>query len=285
MDRRRFVPDAAELEGRQLLSTTAATMRRGPAPPAAVRPAGAVGARTQLIERLPNLLRSVQIGRFVPEDVVGRIQADLQAIKGELRTPGAQARNFFNRELRRRLSDASLGRDDALALNHALGVLLTAAGASAADVAALRADMDALAAVDAADVNPVFLATNDYAIVAGVALSVGRPPRTPGVPRLLGADDTGAKGDRATSVRQPRLSGAYDAGAAIQIVDAAGTVLGEGTVDNVGRYSVAFARPLPDGSITVSVRGGVDGVFSAPSRTITLTIGPGLPRGPRGLGF
>jgi hypothetical protein len=98
-------------------------------------------------------------------------------------------------------------------------------------------------------------------------------PATPAAPVLSSADDSGVKGDKATNVKQPHLTGTAIPGATIQIVNASNTVLGSATVAGDGTYSVRFASPLPLGGISVSVRLiDVAGNISAASPPITLTI-------------
>src|SRR4051794_40454753 len=117
MDRRRFVPSAEGLEVRSLLSTAPAVL--SPLGGASSTLPETLQAKTIRIERLPILLRSVQLSRtrFLPADTIAHIEADLTGIKGKLHTlNNPTVRTNFELELRRTLRHPSLAPRQAIAL-------------------------------------------------------------------------------------------------------------------------------------------------------------------------
>jgi len=276
MDRRRrkFIPSGEGLEDRQLMATSTSVVN----PFATTTTTDPLGARTLRIERLPRYFASIQTHRFLPLATINQIENDLRPLVGQLHVPSNNAKTFFELTLRGVINNATLSRNDVLALNHAFGVVLTSAGATDAQVARLQGDMLAMAATDAADVNPTKLATNDFAIVLQTAMAVGRPIKAPKAPKLVVTDDTGKKGDFTTAITQPRLTGTYDAGTSIVIIDTAGNFLGSTTVPSTGIYAVQFAKPLSVGAHTVAVFATSGDVVSPLSPTITLNIEPKLTR-------
>ncbi len=76
-------------------------------------------------------------------------------------------------------------------------------------------------------------------------------PAVPGRPVLVAQDDTGAVGDGITAARQPRLTGSAAPGVTVQIVNAAGAVLGTATATAAGAYTIAPSGPLADGSYAI----------------------------------
>lgn len=273
MDRRRFAPTAAELETRQLLSTLG---KLGSTTSTETANANSFQARAVRIENLPRLFRSVQnqsVKRFLPADTIVNIQNDLRAIEGQLHAPSADSKLAFEKTLRSTIRHPTLSRDDVLTLTHAFTNILASAGATDSQIYNFQFDTTDLLSADSRGVLPTTLATDDVSILFQTAMAVGRPLHPPAAPTLLPADDTGAKGDHITTVRQPFLTGTYEPGATIQILDASGHVLGTTTANAVsGQYSVRFDEPLPDGKFKFAVRGIIERAFSAPSPTVTLKI-------------
>jgi hypothetical protein len=224
------------------------------------------------IERLPFFLQRIEPRRSLPDDVIARLQGDLREIEGRLHNAAEPVVRAFNLELRRVGANATLSPADAQALNRAFGRVLESAGAGPQAVSALQNDLNDLAHADANDITPVILATNDYALILQTALGIGRPIRRPSAPRLSSNDDTGRKGDRTTSVRQPQLLGSYDPGSVVQILDEGGAVVGSGVAGTGGGYSAAITTPLADGTHTLRARASIDGRFSEPSAPLTLII-------------
>src|SRR5206468_2115028 len=103
----------------------------------------------------------------------------------------------------------------------------------------------------------------------------------PAAPTLLPADDSGTKGDGLTNARQPRLTGTAEPGATVQLLDAAGNVLGVTTAASGGAYTVSPAAPLADGAYALRVR-AVDaaGNVGAAGSALALTLHAALPTAP-----
>ena len=99
------------------------------------------------------------------------------------------------------------------------------------------------------------------------------PPASPSTPSLLPADDSGVLGDGITNVTQPHLIGTAPASTTAQLIDAGGNVLGSGTVDVNGAYSVAPTSVFADGTYNLRARAiDVAGNLGALSATFSLTI-------------
>ena len=79
-------------------------------------------------------------------------------------------------------------------------------------------------------------------------------PAAPTGPILLATDDSGVKGDRITNVNQPHLTGTATAGLTVQLVNAAGTVLGVAIAASDGSYSVQPSTSLADGTYSLQTR-------------------------------
>ncbi len=139
--------------------------------------------------------------------------------------------------------------------------------------------------VNVLDVRAVDVAGNVSAISGTLALTIDTTaPAAPSTPILNPADDSGTKGDGATNVTQPRLTGTSVAGVTMQLLNASGTVIGSAATNPDGTYSVTPSAPLAVGSIVLDVRAvDIAGNVSATSGTLTLTInttGPPAPSTP-----
>jgi hypothetical protein len=267
MDRRRFVPRADRLEGRDLLSLFGGSARlTNPG-------ANLTIIKNVRIERLPGFLERLQIGRSIPPDVVAALQNDLRAIESRLHPPPSPVLGQFNDSLRSTIPHASLTSDNAAALDRDFGDVLSASGATPDVTAQFQSDMRDLARVDANGRNPGILAANDYALLAQMTQGIGTPIRTPAAPRLALADSLRPLASHTTSKTQPRLIGTYDAGTTIQIIDDAGTVLGSEVVPTTGRYVVTISTPLAPGSYTVRAKAvNPNGNVSLPSAPYTFSV-------------
>ena len=104
------------------------------------------------------------------------------------------------------------------------------------------------------------------------------PILDPTLPAPNGSDSGPNKTDNITNVNQPYLSGLAESGGLVQIVDAAGNVLGpvSTTTPNVGgngKYSVQTTNVLADGTYSLRVRElDLAGNISQVSLPITVTI-------------
>src|SRR5262249_3316721 len=86
-------------------------------------------------------------------------------------------------------------------------------------------------------------------------------PPAPTGPTLLAADDSGAKGDGITNVRQPHLTGTAAPGATVQLLSA-GVAIGTATAGADGSYTVQPSAALGDGAYSLQTR-AVDAVGNA----------------------
>ena len=108
-----------------------------------------------------------------------------------------------------------------------------------------------------------------------------RIPSTPAALALLAADDSGAKGDGLTNVKQPRLTGVLDPLTRAQLLDSSGNVVASVLTAADGSFALAFPSPLADGAYTYRVREEtVAGNFSAASGSFSLTIDATAPAAP-----
>jgi len=123
-------------------------------------------------------------------------------------------------------------------------------------------------------VREIDLAGNLSAASAGMTLVIdATPPAAPTAPALLAADDSGAVGDGVTNVRQPRLTGSAVPGSSVQLVNAAGVVIGSAAAGPTGSYTVTPSSPLADGVYALRVVDvDVAGNASAPGAAVSVTI-------------
>jgi hypothetical protein len=275
MERRRFVPSTDGLEGRSMMSILHPSMTT-----AAQLAGQTLQQKTLRIDRVPFYLEQIQPGRFLPAATTDHIKNDLNAIKGHLHDPPSASLNAVNLQLRSTLTHPTLSKDRAQGLLVTFGKALSGAGATPDQVAAFEADLNQLIQVDTVSINPSSLAANDTSLILQTALAIGRPIRQPQRPTLVSTDDTGAKGDYITAVRQPRLTSSYDPQTTVQIIDTSGNVLGQVAVPASGVYTVGFDQPLSLGKHTLQIRAfDANGDFSIPSKSFTLTIV--APRSPK----
>lgn len=284
MDRRRFLPSADALEARMVLSG----LNHSSVPLANLH------QKTVRIENLGKVLNSLQPHRVVPTDIVAAIQTDLRAIVGRLDPASPALLTAAERQFRSTLATASISTADAAGLRDTFRNAIQSTGAPKTTLDDLVANTDKLVQLDSTGRNPSLLAANDYAVVLQTVLGVGRPIQKPGAPKLSPTDDTGIKGDHKTTVTQPHLVGAYDAGSTIHLLDETGQVIGTTTATATGSYSVAPTSPLSVGRHALRVSAiDVNGDPSPPSLPVTVIIyasrvrtqvtTPGAPGGPLGL--
>ena len=286
--RRRFVPAPDGLEGRALLSLLS--------PPSVTAIKNQLNATTTVsgklirIEQLPNFFRSIVVGRVVPKPLVSRFQFDLEPLIGNLHAASTPAKVEFERALRDTVARATVSSGDVVKLDRAFGHFLRSTGATPQEETNLRLDLIALSRRDTSLPQSTTLVTNDYAIAAQVAVSIGRPIKTPTAPRLAVADSLGGKGGRRTVLSQPHLVGGYDPSSTIQVLSPTGDVLGQGQANVGGNYSVKLAVPLSPGTYVLRVRAIDEGFVSPVSPPLTLSIVPrrithaaAVPAGPKAL--
>lgn len=279
MDRRRFSPSAEGLEGRALLSLLGATPKSNAT--VSVQDLPRTYKEKELrIAHLPYYLQQEDPRRFLPADLMEQLQTDINAVVAKLHAPTPGPVNAFNAGLRRLMPTNNLSPAEARYVNHSFGAVLEHSGATPAQVANLQYDMNQLARVDAASIQPTTLARNDYSLVLQTTLAVGRPMITPTAPTLLATDGRKIEGGRVglTHSHNPTMVGEYQAGAtndgsvSIQIVDQSGRVLGTAPVSASGTYAIPLTT-IPDGVYLLRARSSDEvGHLSEESNPFTLYV-------------
>ncbi len=272
MDRRRFVPSAEGLEGRALLASSIFSFSKPNRNPTDSVPM-TFTLKQHRIQRLPVYMEQIRSGRFLPNDTLKALQADLLAVAtmthapGETASNGYQVLDEFNSGLRQVNSHTSLSVEDAAVLKNSFDNVLTAAGATPEAIANLNNDMNALAKNDSMGPQPAFLATNDFTQVLQTILGIGRPIRRPESAQLAAGNGTRVGRNFGVAPKdQPTVVGTYDAYAQVEIVSKDLQVFGSSTVrkDGVtqsngeaqatGKYAITFNQPLPNGLYTFYIR-------------------------------
>jgi methionine-rich copper-binding protein CopC len=280
MDRRRFVPRTEGMEGRMMLSTTSgASALTGIVSPATnqVLPI-TIQQKLERIDRLPGSLRTLSPDRFLPKDTIAEIQAGLTSMVSLLHPAPSSALRTYNYAMRDIVSRPSLRAQDARVLNNAFISVLNASGAPAEATSQVASALNSLVTqVDTASIQPVFLATNDYAMVLQLALVVGQPMPAPAAPTITKTSGTQVQSRHSVSpLSQPTFTGSYQANSLIQLYNQdTGEVLGTGTPDKTGRYEVKVDTPLAVGTYRLRVR-AIDeaGHLGNSSQFFNLTIVP-----------
>jgi hypothetical protein len=117
------------------------------------------------------------------------------------------------------------------------------------------------------------LAGNFSAASSTVTVSIDTiGPAIPNPPTLLAADDRGIQGDNRTNLKRPKLTGATEAGAFVEILNSFNAVLGTATADGSGNYVVMFGVDLADDIHTVRIRASDPGGNAQVSGAYSLTI-------------
>jgi len=288
MDRRRFIPRSEGMESRMMLSTTSGAASAASSVSSALTgittPATGqilpitIKDKLARIERLPGSLRTLSPNRFLPADTISEIQAGLTAMVSTLHPAPSSVLRTYNFQMRDIVSRPSLRPQDARVLNNAFISVLTASGATPEATAQVATAMNSLVTkVDTASIQPVFLATNDYAMVLQLAQVVGQPMPAPMVPTITKASGTQVQARNSVSpLSQPSFTGTYQTNSLIQIYNQdTGEVLGSGTPSKAGQYTIQLSTPLAVGSYRLRARAvDADGHLGNPSQFFTLTIVP-----------
>jgi hypothetical protein len=320
MDRRRYIPPSLgpqlELETRQLMSAAPAAVPQFVVPPPSdYTPAyyrqidttqkrsgnvfGPTNASPDLpptipirltrIENLPFILKSYQQNRALPASVIGPIQDDLRANLALLQPPSPQVLTQFNLVLRDIIPTHNLVPGDAKKLVAAFDAILQSAGMSEPLRAKFTADMTTLAALDAGGPEPTIQATNDFAIIAQLTISVGLPLPAPVAPAILPSELVPKT--HTTGNHQPTFVGVTTPYTQVVIALKNGGILGTAVTAANGDYSIKSTVALPDGDHTAKALTFSDGYFSLESKgyhfTVVTTVKEkaataAVPRGPRG---
>ena len=176
------------------------------------------------------------------------------------------------------VSRPSLRPQDARVLNNAFISVLQASGATPEATSQVATAMNSLVTqVDTASIQPVFLATNDYAMVLQLAQVVGQPMPAPSIPTITKASGVQTQARQSVSpLSQPTFVGSYQTNAQIQIYNQdTGQVLGSGTPNKSGQYTIQIGTPLAVGKYHLRVRAvDAEGHLGNPSQYFTLSIIP-----------
>ncbi len=273
MDRRRFVPKPEGLEDRALLSTIFNNSSHSSNNPASDVPV-TFDQKMLRIAHLPYYLQDLQSGRYVSTPQMKELQADLASVAGNLHKPDPQALVNFNLLMRSLAPHTTLRAQDTVALDHAFTTIIANAGATPQQTAALSQDMVQLAQIDSQSRQPVYLATNDYAMVLQTVLGIGRPIQRPEMPSI--ALDSGTRtilGHAISKYHRPTFVGNYGVGNSVspyssggssgfnsngdivQVINSNDEVVGQSQVSaKNGDYRVTVTTPMPNGVYTFWVR-------------------------------
>ena len=266
-NRRAFTPSGEDLEARKLLSTTKtaanplnnnnglSALTGGFATTPSLTYSTLV-EKTVRIKHVPLFLKSIDPKRYIPPDAVTEIQSVMTEVRGILVGAKPYDLNRFNVLLRNILQEKTLSTSSIAALNKSVAPILADAGLTPTQISTFQTALTTLSKYDAQEANPVYVATNDYAILLQLTLGVGRPIDTPVAPTLLDADHLKGRAGAVTANTQPRLTGTYDPATEIRLFDyQGGGVLGRTVVGQNGTYTVAPDVPLAPGRYKFAVQG------------------------------
>lgn len=297
MERRRFIPQSENMEGRMMLSTATAALPAA-SPISTAEVAGqtpyTIQQKQDRIDRVPRLLRSYSPNRSLPREPVEGIQQGLEGVISKLDHAAPVTARMFNSALRDIVSRPSLQAMDARLLEQRFSDVLVSAGADAASVDLMASNLNLLATtVNTSNVEPVFLTTNDYASILQLALIVGQPMPAPSVPGISRMSGTRVDSHHnITPESRPTFLGTYQPNAVIQILNAEnGQILGSGKAGSNGQYTATFDVPLEVGTYTLKARAvdelGHQGALSRPfklkvvaPRAAPAALGQATPQGP-----
>ena len=278
MDRRRYVPSSEGLESRALL---ASTPNLGSLFGFQVNSNLNIPVTYQQkelrVEHLPYYLEKILPGRFLPPAEMKQIQSDLTQVISQLHKPATSALDNYNYEMRQIVPHQSLTAAGAAVLDYSFGAVLHAATASPSVVDGLKSTMNQLVTqVDTNSPQPVFLASNDYALVLQTALSIGRPMPAPILPKI--AQNQGVQANTnhiKTPLRHPALVGTYHFHTHIQVITPGGEVVGTVNCRRNDQYKVVIATPLSPGVYQFRIRAYDDaGNYSRVSRLFEIKVVP-----------
>jgi hypothetical protein len=326
MERRRYIPSSlgvpAELETRQLMSASPATPPPFVVPPPSdyniayykqifkdQKKGTALGnifgsttvapdlpptipLRLKRIDHLPFILYAYERDRALPESVIGPIQDDLRATLTLLTPPNSTVLLEFNRVIRGLDPTHNLPQPDATSLLAAFDDVLKGTGMADDLRVKFIADMQKLAALDAAGPEPSIQAVNDFSIISQVVQSVGQPLPAPEAPQVL--SDELQHNTHITGHRQPTFVGTVPPDIQVVITLANGGIIASGKSDSTGAYTLKSTTTLPDGVYLAKASTFDDGYFSLQSRAFRFQVvttpheraaaaaATAVPRGPLG---
>ena len=262
MDRRRFIPKPEGLEGRALLSNIFGSSGTSNTQRTIQNMPDTWVEKTNRVEHLPYYLQQIDPNSPIPQAALSSVQNALTPIIGQLHAANTQAIDNFNLTLRKVNPHQSLSASNAAQLNNTFASVISSAGATPDQTAALKSSMNDLAKGAANSTQPVVVASNEYAIVLQIGLGIGRPIQTPLRPKLQKNNGTelvnGTGGS--TPLTNPEFVGTYLAGnnsavgTTIQIVDSNGVVHASGATNKLGNYLAPTEIPFTPGKYTLHAR-------------------------------
>ncbi len=278
MDRRRYVPDSEGLETRALLASTPNLGNLfGFQVTSNLNIPVTFEQKELRVEHLPFYLEKILPGRFLPKEELREIQGDLLEVISQLHRPDPKALDNYNYELRQIVPHQSLTPAGAAVLNYSFGAVLHAASASPSVIDSLKTTMNQLVTqIDTNSPQPVFLASNDYALVLQTALSIGRPMPPPILPKIAVNQGVQANTNHIrTPLKHPTLVGTYHFHTYIQVITPGGEVVGLTNVRRNGRYKVTINPALSPGVYQFRIRAYDDaGNLSRVSRLFAIKVVP-----------
>ncbi len=250
MNRRRFVPSSEGLESRALLASSLnLSSLFGFQVNTNLNIPVTFEQKELRVEHLPYYLEKILPGRFLPKAEIKQIQGDLLEVISQLHKPATSALDNYNYEMRQIFPHESLTAAGAAVLDYSFGAVLHAATASPPVIDSLKSAMNQLVTqIDTNSPQPVFLASNDYALVLQTALSIGRPMPSPILPKIAQNQGIQANVDHIkTPLKHPALVGTYHFHTHIQVITPGGEVVGTVNCRRNNRYKVVIATPLSPG--------------------------------------
>jgi len=116
----------------------------------------------------------------------------------------------------------------------------------------------------------------------GLSVTIDTSTTTPSVPDMTAGSDTGLSTDNITSTTTPVFTGTAEAGASVTLYDTNGTtVIGTGTADGSGNWSITASSALSEGTHTITAKAtDIAGNVSTLSSGLQITIDTTVPSAP-----
>jgi hypothetical protein len=278
MNRRRFVPGTEAVEGRTLMASSGLNNLFGIQLNTNLNVPVTYQQKSLRINHLPYYLEKISPGRFLPKPELKEIQGALFNIMDGIHKPTQLALNYYNTQLRSVVPKQSINATMIDRLDHAFGVVLTAAQTPPDQITNLKVPLFKLTSqVDTASIQPVVLASNDWTLVLETALAVGRPMPPPSLARIKRNQGIQAGAQHIkTPLHHPTLVGTYHFHTTMEaILFDSGEVVGSGVTRRNNDYHVVITTYLPVGVYKMQLQ-AVDtvGHVSRPSRPFLIKVVP-----------